>query len=119
MKKALLTFLIVGIIGAVAFPVRAFDNSGTNIELANGNDEIKLGQNYPNPAVDKTYINVNFTSPKATLTVYNVLGTVIERRVIVDQQIVLDVSNYTEGVYLYTLEADGQKMTRRLTVKKH
>jgi len=119
MKKALLTLFMVGLIGAFALPTYALDSNDPGIELVGQSGEIKLGQNYPNPAVDNTYIEASFTSSSATLTVYNVLGKMIERRVVVDQQIVLDVSNYTEGVYLYTLEADGQKLTKRLTVKKH
>ena len=39
--------------------------------------KIKVSQNYPNPAVGKTYINVEFDAPQATLRVYNVLGKLI------------------------------------------
>jgi hypothetical protein len=79
--------------------------------------KIKLGQNYPNPAIGKTYIEASF-SGDAMLTVYNVVGKVIEERVITKSMIVLDVSNYTEGIYLYTLESSGEKVTKRMTVKK-
>ena len=30
----------------------------------------------------------------------------------------VDVSDYQEGIYLYTIEADGQKITHRMTVRK-
>ncbi len=90
--------------------------------LTSSNDEmtagtIKLGQNYPNPAIGKTYIEASFNG-EATLTVYNVVGKVIEERVVTSSMIVLDVSNYTEGIYLYTLESNGEKLTKRMTVKK-
>lgn len=78
---------------------------------------IQLGQNYPNPAIGKTYIEVSFTGD-ATLTIYNVVGKVIEARNVTSNMIVLDVSNYREGIYLYTLESGGEKVTKRMTVKK-
>jgi hypothetical protein len=82
-----------------------------------GGGNIKVGQNYPNPAIGKTYIEATFQG-EATITVYNVVGKVIESRVITDKMVVLDVSNYTEGIYLYTLESNGEKVTKRMTVKK-
>jgi len=30
----------------------------------------------------------------------------------------IDVTNIPDGVYFYTLESDGHKMTKKLTVKK-
>lgn len=80
--------------------------------------KIKLSQNYPNPAVDKTYINVEFEGPEAILRVYNVLGKLVAEQVVVNKRITLDVSELTEGIYFYTLEADGEKVTRRMTVRK-
>ena len=78
---------------------------------------ITLGQNYPNPATEKTYIHVEFTSPRATLTIYNVLGRTIEQRTLTSSgTFEFDVSEFAEGVYLYTLEADGDKITKRMTV---
>ncbi|MFT4521097.1 MAG: hypothetical protein ACI8ZN_000021 [Bacteroidia bacterium] len=79
---------------------------------------IKLGQNYPNPAIGKTYIEVSFDGQEARFAVYNIVGKLIEERVITDNTIVLDVSNYNEGIYLYTIEANGEKVTKRMTVKK-
>jgi|GEM_PF-621017 len=80
---------------------------------------IKMSQNYPNPAVGKTYIDVDFDGPEATLRVYNVLGKLVTEKVVVGKRITLDVTNFTEGIYFYTLEADGEKVTRRMTVEKH
>ena len=90
-----------------------------------GNDVIAktpvvLGQNYPNPAKNKTVINVEFTSSEAVLRIYNVLGKLVQELVISSdsKRITLDVSDYQEGIYLYSIEADGQKVTRRMTVNK-
>lgn len=88
------------------------------IGMAAATSGIKLGQNYPNPAADKTYIDVSFTTQEATLSVYNVLGHLVEQKTVTGNRIILDVSEYPEGVYLYTLEAGGEKLTRRMTVQK-
>ncbi len=79
----------------------------------------KLGQNYPNPAKEKTYVNVEFSSTEATLTLSNILGEVIQiQKLPQSGTYVIDVTNVQEGVYFYTLYADGQKVTKKLTVKK-
>lgn len=109
MKQILLTLcMAVGLMSfQTVFPT-SYDTQGS---------KIKLGQNYPNPAIGKTYIEASYDG-EATLTVYNVVGKVIEARVVTSSMIVLDVANYTEGIYLYTLECNGEKVTKRMTVKK-
>ena len=82
-------------------------------------DDIKLGQNYPNPAKEKTYVNVEFSSVEATLTLSNILGKTIQiQKLPHSGTFILDVTNIPEGVYFYTLDADGHKVTKKLTVKK-
>lgn len=115
MKRAVLLFLTLGFLSCMAFQPTLAAN-GNPAEQATS--IVKLGQNYPNPATGKTIIEFSFNSPEATLTVYNVLGKVVEEFTVVDKRIVIDVTNYPEGVYLYTLEADGEKITRRMTVRK-
>ncbi len=92
-------------------------NTADDMSLVNG---VVLGQNYPNPAKGKTVILVDFTSSEAVLSIYNVLGKLVEQHVISNDQkrITLDVSEYKEGIYLYSIEADGQKVTKRMTVSK-
>lgn len=84
------------------------------------NTAVVLGQNYPNPAKGKTVILVEFSASEAVFSIYNVLGKLVEQRVVSSDQkrITLDVSDYNEGIYLYSIEADGQKVTRRMTVSK-
>ena len=83
-----------------------------------GND-LNLGQNYPNPAKEKTYIEVAFDSPSASLKVYNVLGKMLLHETLGHSgTYMINVTDYPEGVYIYTLEADGEKVTKRMTVKK-
>lgn len=79
----------------------------------------KLGQNYPNPAKEKTYVNVEFSSAQATLTLSSILGEIIQvQKLPYSGTFMLDVTNIPDGVYFYTLETDGHKMTKKLTVKK-
>lgn len=78
-----------------------------------------LAQNYPNPAKEKTYVKAEFSSSEALLTLSNILGEVVSvQRLSHSGTYVLDVTEIPEGVYFYTLAADGQKVTKRLTVKK-
>ncbi|MCB0733642.1 MAG: T9SS type A sorting domain-containing protein [Flavobacteriales bacterium] len=117
MKRTLLLLCMVTLFVALGTlsSVGAADNH--TVTSVHG-EKVKLGQNYPNPAVGRTYIEVDFEGEEATLTVYNVVGKLIEERVVTSKLIVLDVSQYDEGIYLYTLEANGEKITKRMTVKK-
>lgn len=81
--------------------------------------ELKLGQNYPNPANEKTSISVEFTANEALLTLSNILGEVITVQRLPHSGIfTLDLTEIPEGVYFYTLTADGHKVTKKLTVRK-
>lgn len=90
-----------------------------SVSLADLGDNPKLGQNYPNPAKEKTYVEVEFSSPRAQLVLSNILGETIQ---VLNLQhsgtYVIDVTEIPEGLYFYTLEADGHKSTKKLTVKK-
>lgn len=80
--------------------------------------DLKLGQNYPNPANEKTYVEVQFSSVQATLTISNILGKTLEVKTLPNSgTFVVDVTNLPSGIYFYTLEADGQKVTKKMTVK--
>jgi len=101
-------------------------SAGVMVSKANSGDKfatktpVVLGQNYPNPAKNKTVINVEFTSSEAVLRIYNVLGKLVEEIIISSDQkrITLDVSDYQDGIYLYSIETDSQKVTRRMTVNR-
>ena len=79
----------------------------------------KIGQNYPNPAKEITYVQVEFTSQEATLTISNVLGKAIDvKKLPHSGTYSIDVKDYVNGVYFLTLEANGEKVVRKITVKK-
>lgn len=113
MKKFILLSFLALFLFAASADLKAYNDD----DFLTMKDGVTLSQNYPNPAINSTTIHVNFTAAEAELRVYNVLGKLIEARPIVEKTIVLDVRSYEPGVYLYTLEADGEKLTRRMTVK--
>lgn len=84
-----------------------------------GTNEPKVGQNYPNPATKITTINVEYEGSVATLTIFTILGEELQVIPIMKPgNINVDVSNLPAGVYMYTLNVDGVKVTKRMTVKK-
>ncbi len=102
MKKSIYIFVLM------LFAVAAVATNG-----------LKLGQNYPNPAKAKTYIEVEFKSAEAELKVYNVLGKLVQSETLSNSgTFMIDVTNFPDGVYFYTLDADGETVTKRMTVKK-
>ena len=72
-----LKILILILFASTSLVVKAGtpDNSRGEGLVSSG---VVLGQNYPNPAKNKTVINVEFTSSEAVLRIYNVLGKLIE-----------------------------------------
>jgi len=117
MKRALLNLFIVA---TMLFGYAQMGQAqGINYAASDTeSDKVKLGQNYPNPAVGKTFIEIDFEGLEAQLSIYNVVGKLIEVRIVTTKLIVIDVSQYNEGLYLYTLEANGEKITKRMTVRK-
>lgn len=87
--------------------------------MAFATGEPTISQNYPNPANGKTYVDVEFSGAEATLTLYNVLGKKMDvMKLDHSGKFVIDTTTLPEGVYLYALEANGMKITKRMTVKK-
>jgi hypothetical protein len=93
-----------------------------------GNLKYNLSQNYPNPFNPSTKINFTIkVSGQVTLTMYNLLGQKIvtilnEFMDAGEHQVELSIENLersvTSGVYLYTLQAEDFKQTRKMVVLK-
>lgn len=85
---------------------------------------LALEQNYPNPFNPSTVIS--FTLPNASdvrLTVYDLAGRtaamVLNARLEAgSHQATFDASQLAGGVYFYTLEADGHRLTQKMTLLK-
>ncbi|MBN2410231.1 T9SS type A sorting domain-containing protein [candidate division KSB1 bacterium] len=86
--------------------------------------EFELSQNYPNPFNPTTEICFSLAkSGHTTLTIYNVIGQVIET--IIDQQLTVgthrftfDTHNVPSGVYFYQLRSGGETQIKKMILMK-
>jgi hypothetical protein len=89
-----------------------------------GTDIISLGQNVPNPFTDKTSIKVNVPKSvrSAALFFYDMSGKQIDKIQINDRgksSISVSGTSLQEGMYLYSLIADGKVIdTRKMILTK-
>jgi hypothetical protein len=90
----------------------------------NKNNAFQLMQNYPNPVISNNTV-IKYSSPaegKAKICVYNITGLKeSEKEFSVqrgDNNYELDASTLENGIYLYSLELNGQKQIRRMVVAK-
>lgn len=75
---------------------------------------------YPNPAGDKLNVTFNLSNPSAaTVTLTNVLGQVVAAQTIESTttgKAVFNTAELANGVYVYTLTANGSRATGRVVV---
>lgn len=96
------------------------ENEGV-AELPKG---FELEQNYPNPFNPTTNINYSIDQAGAvTLKVYDMTGREVatlvnERMSAGSHQVTFDASNLSSGVYLYSLQANGVRLTNKMTLIK-
>jgi hypothetical protein len=92
-------------------------------EIKTNNELYTVGQNFPNPANGITSVPVNFKkSTSVKLTIVDLLGKVVfndtfENIPAGSSQIELNMSNLTSGVYVYSIEAEGFKTSRKMIVE--
>jgi hypothetical protein len=84
----------------------------------------ELQQNYPNPFNPTTNINYSINESGAvTLKVYDMTGREVatlvnERMSAGSHQVQFDASNLSSGVYIYSLQANGVRLTNKMTLIK-
>ncbi len=96
----------------------------TSTEEVTEPHEFALQQNYPNPFNPTTSIKFSLSeASQAVITVYNMLGQ--EVGVIANDQfsagqhsVEFDASELSSGIYIYTLEAAGKTLTKKMTLLK-
>lgn len=110
-----------------AYRLKQIDHDGTfsyssiqEVELTLSKYE--LTQNYPNPFNPAT--TIEYSLPQAgdvSLTLYNLLGEKVEE--IVNEykesgiyKVDLDANNLTSGVYIYVLRANGNTISKKMTI---
>jgi hypothetical protein len=67
---------------------------------------------YPNPTTNK--LNIKSTD-SYILKIYNQIGSLIE---IVENKNIIDVSNYSEGLYFLNFNTNNTSITKKLIIKK-
>lgn len=88
------------------------------------NDIISLGQNHPNPFTENTSIEVNIPESvrKSALFIYDMSGKQVEKIPIAERgksSISVSATGLHEGMYLYSLIADGKVIdTRKMILTK-
>jgi len=86
--------------------------------------DFKLSQNYPNPFNPST--TIEFSLPEASnvkLAVFNILGQQVaelinEVKNAGTHQIQWNASNLSSGMYIYSLQANGNVVTKKMTLLK-
>ena len=87
--------------------------------------DFELKQNYPNPFNPST--TIAFSLPKestVSLKIYNVLGELVA--LLIDNKtfypgkysITFDASELTSGTYIYTLESNGKRLSKKMILQK-
>jgi hypothetical protein len=86
--------------------------------------QFKVYQNSPNPFTGNTTIRYSVAKPAGNISfrMYDVLGNVIMEKnsndvAAGDYSMVIDGSQYSKGIYLYSFDVDGVKMTKRMVIE--
>ena len=82
-----------------------------------------MEQNIPNPAKGNTIINYNIPQDGEILfQVHSLSGQLLysqkENTLSGNHQIELNISDYAAGIYFYTMEYKGQRIVKRMSVKR-
>jgi len=88
-----------------------------------GFDKFVLGQNTPNPAKQNTMIEYSIpSSGEIVFNVHSVSGQLLHTQTLQSESgkhfIELNTSDFAAGVYFYSMEYKGQKLVKRMSVKK-
>ncbi len=76
----------------------------TGVEYGEAMKALSLGQNFPNPASDYTWISVSESASGGTLEIYNLNGTrVITRTLGKETLIRVELKNLPSGIYTYRI----------------
>jgi hypothetical protein len=95
----------------------------TSIICTEGNSGFSLEQNFPNPAKNNTVINYSIPQDgEINFNIYTINGQLIynkkENASFGEHQIELNLSDYASGIYFYTMEYKGQRVTKRMSIKR-
>ncbi len=93
-----------------------------NIKKINGMNII-MSQNMPNPATNST--KILYSIPEAgevIFRIHSMTGQTLSNRVIQsesgDQSVEINTSHLASGIYMYSMEFKGQRITKRMSIKR-
>ena len=102
--------------------IEIVDQGGVGIGTYNS-ESFELKTIFPNPVVDNSRIQfISGKSQQVTFTVMNVLGkTMINKNISAKQgvnELTISSEYFSNGIYLYSITADGKTSTKRMVVRK-
>ena len=102
--------------------IEIVDQGGVGIGMYNS-ESFELKTIYPNPVVDNSRIQfISGKSQQVTFTVMNVLGKTMVNRSITAQrgvnELTISSEDFSNGIYLYSITADGKTSTKRMIIRK-
>jgi len=74
-------------------------------------------QVWPNPASGSVQLEMGSEMLTGELKIYDVAGSLLLEKKIVATEMVLDVSSFTEGIYLVVAEKQGRMARSKLVVE--
>ncbi len=109
----------------IDYDIGIYDVYVDNVMLMNGftvdilddifnNEQNQILALYPNPAVS----NVNISTPVGSeIAIFDISGRLLESMVSTNSLTNIDVTTYQKGIYIVQTNYNGQKFTKKLTVK--
>ena len=102
--------------------IEIVDQGGVGIGTYNS-ESFELKTIFPNPVVDNSRIQfISGKSQNVTFTVMNVLGkTMINKSISAKKgvnELIISSSDFSNGIYLYSITAEGKTSTKRMIIRK-
>ena len=73
---------------------------------------------YPNPTKNKNFtIKLNGLVGKSNINIYNIIGTVVKEYSTTNNQEVVDLTNFSQGIYLVKVTNSNRSIIKKIVVK--
>ncbi len=101
---------------------RITDYTGVGTQTIN-QSVFYMGQNTPNPSTNSTMIGYRIPqSGEVIFRIHNMNGQILYNKVIQSEQgyqsIEINTSALSSGIYMYSMEFNGQRITKRMSIKR-
>lgn len=97
--------------------------STVSVPKVNTKESFSVSQNFPNPSINSTTVNVNLNkSADITIQVTDLIGKVVYSATRSNAStgvntIQMNTSNWNKGMYFYTVQVQGEKVTKQMIVQ--